>query len=186
MPDSCCVPNCTNRQRKGDSGGFYKITSKKYPDLRERWLAAIRRIQWSDELIKNAKVCFVSGNSTFWLKIFLPILLQNYKIFIVGAKSKEPTLSDVLSVFNRTGKRLTEKRKNQKHERYLWLAQRRAINEKDDYVIEEIEEEEVPGPSGKDSRLFELEEQVKTLTQKIQKKQLGECENLIFWTPQYQ
>lgn len=64
MPDSCCAPNCTNRKTPGDDLRFYKIPGLKRLQVRERWLQAIRRDNWSENQIKNAKICsahFISG-----------------------------------------------------------------------------------------------------------------------------
>lgn len=64
MPDTCCAVGCTNRRIKGGIP-FYRIPSKKHKERRERWIAAIRREEWSEEQIKNARLCgahFISGN----------------------------------------------------------------------------------------------------------------------------
>ena len=64
MPDSCSVPNCTNRRKKGETLAFYKIPSIAYPKRREMWLTAIKRDKWPISQINKAKVCgkhFISG-----------------------------------------------------------------------------------------------------------------------------
>ena len=70
MPDSCCAVGCTNRRRKGDKSlSFYRIPSssdnEEKAKRRTLWITAIKRKNWSDELIDNARICsahFISGN----------------------------------------------------------------------------------------------------------------------------
>ena len=72
MPDVCCAIGCTNRRKKGDVKPFYTIPKEK--TLREKWIAAIKRKDWKDEQIRNARVCgdhFITG-----------ILIQNYLVCI--------------------------------------------------------------------------------------------------------
>ena len=67
MPDSCCVPGCSNRIISGSSLSFYRIPSgdsEKEKERRLKWLNAIHRDKWSEEEIRNARLCsahFISG-----------------------------------------------------------------------------------------------------------------------------
>ena len=67
MPDSCCNPGCSNRRIPGSSLSFYRIPSgdsEKEKERRLKWLNAIHRDKWSEEEIRNARLCsahFISG-----------------------------------------------------------------------------------------------------------------------------
>ncbi|XP_051955002.1 uncharacterized protein LOC127624285 [Xyrauchen texanus] len=65
----CCVYGCTNRySTKGLK--FYRIPtgSRSFQKNRRRlWLQAIKRVDWSEDIIKNARVCsahFISGEAS--------------------------------------------------------------------------------------------------------------------------
>ena len=67
MPDSCCAPGCSNRRIPGSSLSFYRIPSgdsEKEKERKLKWLNAIHRDKWSEEEIRNARLCsvhFISG-----------------------------------------------------------------------------------------------------------------------------
>ena len=66
MPSNCCAVGCTNRNYKGSELVFYRIPSTKEPERRQKWLQAIGRVDWNENIIKNARVCslhFISGNN---------------------------------------------------------------------------------------------------------------------------
>ena len=107
MPDSCCVPNCTTRKKAGDGISFYRIPSKELrPKLRERWLQAIPRENWSEELIKNAKICS--------------------KHFLSGKKSKDPSNPDFIPSVFCNSKASASRSVEQKFKRYERFLQRRS------------------------------------------------------------
>ena len=57
MPDSCCVPGCSNRIISGSSLNFYRIpsgNSEKEKKRRLKWFNAILRDKWSEKEIRNA------------------------------------------------------------------------------------------------------------------------------------
>lgn len=62
----CCVYNCTNRYSTNGLK-FYRIPTGSRPFQKKRqrlWLQAIKRVDWSKYMIKNAHVCsahFISG-----------------------------------------------------------------------------------------------------------------------------
>ena len=66
MP-SCCVVGCQNRSTKIKGLNFYRIPSGKRPfnaNRRRLWLQAIKRVDWTEDIIKNARICgahFISG-----------------------------------------------------------------------------------------------------------------------------
>ncbi|KAK0132476.1 hypothetical protein N1851_032654 [Merluccius polli] len=55
----CCVYGCTNRY--STSGlKFYRIPTGSRPfqsNRRRLWLQAIKRVDWNEDIIKNARVC---------------------------------------------------------------------------------------------------------------------------------
>ncbi|XP_057297659.1 uncharacterized protein LOC130628692 [Hydractinia symbiolongicarpus] len=155
MPDSCCVPNCTNRRKKGDgSGGFFRIPSKKYPDVRKRWLTAIGRVDWPEQLIGNAKVCHLH--------------------FTSGKKSKDPLSPDfVPSVFDRIGKKMSEEKKKEKQDRFqrarLRVKQRSnlPVVEEPSEVLEPEEEELSP----QDMEIEKLKQKVTEIENVVKEKE---------------
>ncbi|XP_056121860.1 uncharacterized protein LOC130100427 [Rhinichthys klamathensis goyatoka] len=64
---SCCAVGCQNRKSVNKGLRFYRIPSTHTPfnaNRRRLWLQALRRIDWNDNLIKNARLCsshFISG-----------------------------------------------------------------------------------------------------------------------------
>ncbi|XP_041930421.1 uncharacterized protein LOC121694347 isoform X10 [Alosa sapidissima] len=62
----CCVNGCTNRYSTGGLK-FYRIPTGSRPfqsNRRRLWLQAIKREDWNENIIKNARVCsahFISG-----------------------------------------------------------------------------------------------------------------------------
>ena len=75
MPDSCCVPQCSERREKGSTLSFFTIPSReKHPERRDLWIQAIKREQWPEKSIDNARICgkhFISGNK---ICLFLKII----------------------------------------------------------------------------------------------------------------
>ncbi|XP_074541672.1 transcription factor E2F6-like isoform X3 [Halichoeres trimaculatus] len=68
---SCCAVGCTNRFDKNNkTRKFYRIPSNRTPfkaNRRRLWLQAIRRSDWDERIIKNAKICsdhFISGEAS--------------------------------------------------------------------------------------------------------------------------
>ena len=71
MPDSCCIPNCSNRRcGKNKNLPFYSIPKGKSPFERRRrelWIKVVDRVDWKDldyDKISKSKICgahFVSG-----------------------------------------------------------------------------------------------------------------------------
>ncbi|XP_019750054.1 transmembrane protein 182 isoform X2 [Hippocampus comes] len=70
MPSSCCVVGCRNRKNTHRELVFYAIPAGKHPfekNRRKLWLEAIRRENWTDAAIKNARLCsahFISGKAS--------------------------------------------------------------------------------------------------------------------------
>lgn len=64
---SCCAVGCKNRHGQSKDIHFHRIPSTKTPFDAERrclWLQAINRTDWSDDTIRNARICsvhFISG-----------------------------------------------------------------------------------------------------------------------------
>ncbi|XP_060786596.1 uncharacterized protein LOC132892239 [Neoarius graeffei] len=62
----CCVNGCTNRYSTGGLK-FHRIPKGSHPfqsNRRRLWLQAIKRVDWNEDRIKNARVCsahFISG-----------------------------------------------------------------------------------------------------------------------------
>ncbi|XP_042566525.1 zinc finger MYM-type protein 4 isoform X3 [Clupea harengus] len=67
---SCCVVGCQNRSTKIKGLHFYRIPSGKRPfnaNRRRLWLQAIKRVDWTEDIIKNARICgahFISGEAS--------------------------------------------------------------------------------------------------------------------------
>ncbi|XP_051938225.1 transmembrane protein 182 isoform X1 [Hippocampus zosterae] len=67
MPSSCCVVGCRNRKNTHRELVFYAIPAGRHPfekNRRKLWLEAIRRENWTEAAIKNARLCsahFISG-----------------------------------------------------------------------------------------------------------------------------
>ncbi len=65
MP-TCCVVDCENRTSSGVK--FFRIPAGSHPFQKNRrhlWLQAIKRADWENATIKEARVCsahFISGN----------------------------------------------------------------------------------------------------------------------------
>ncbi|XP_065114905.1 uncharacterized protein [Paramisgurnus dabryanus] len=94
---SCCVFGCQNRRNStfGSKLKFYRIPADipSQKSRRQLWLNAIRRTDWTETIINNARVCSAH--------------------FISGAKSDDPSSPDwVPSVFLQTT--ATKKRKRKK------------------------------------------------------------------------
>ncbi len=64
---SCCAVGCQNRKSVNSSLKFYRIPSTHTPfnaNRRLLWLQALRRADWKEDQIKNARLCsshFISG-----------------------------------------------------------------------------------------------------------------------------
>ena len=71
MPDFCCAFGCSNKRKTGSKSNisYYRIPFGTDPEslsLRKRWIAAIRRENWTDDQIDNSRICskhFISGKS---------------------------------------------------------------------------------------------------------------------------
>ncbi|XP_057195611.1 uncharacterized protein LOC130557658 isoform X3 [Triplophysa rosa] len=67
---SCCAVGCLNRNRRKDGLHFYRIPSSRKPfeaKRRSLWLQAIKRTDWTDEIIGNSRLCsahFISGKAS--------------------------------------------------------------------------------------------------------------------------
>ncbi|KAI4810702.1 hypothetical protein KUCAC02_013638 [Chaenocephalus aceratus] len=65
----CCVYGCMNRYSTGGLK-FYRIPRGPRPfqsNRRRLWLQAIKRVDWNEDIIKNARVCsahFISGEAS--------------------------------------------------------------------------------------------------------------------------
>ena len=60
MPDFCCAAGCSNRRISGSSLNVYRIPSgdlEKEKERRLKWLNAIRKEKWSEEEIRNSRLC---------------------------------------------------------------------------------------------------------------------------------
>ena len=55
MGSSCCAVGCQNRTPKRKDLAYYRIPKLKI--RRQKWLAAIKREDWSEEKIENARLC---------------------------------------------------------------------------------------------------------------------------------
>ena len=81
MPSSCAV-GCSNRKNTDNDLIFYTIPGGKHPfqqNRRKLWLQAIKRENWSEKQIKNARLCsahFISGE---WVRINYHADLNNEK-----------------------------------------------------------------------------------------------------------
>ncbi|XP_030008975.1 uncharacterized protein LOC115432230 isoform X1 [Sphaeramia orbicularis] len=70
MPSSCCAVGCQNRKSTQKDLIFYRIPAGKHPfhkNRRKLWLQALRREDWSEEELKNARLCsahFRSGKAS--------------------------------------------------------------------------------------------------------------------------
>ncbi|XP_029994515.1 v-myb avian myeloblastosis viral oncogene homolog-like 2a isoform X2 [Sphaeramia orbicularis] len=66
---SCCAVGCQNRNAKKNNLHFYRIPSLRTPfqaNRRRLWLQAINRTDWTDEIIRNSRLCsahFISGEA---------------------------------------------------------------------------------------------------------------------------
>ncbi|KAI7798912.1 hypothetical protein IRJ41_015969 [Triplophysa rosa] len=64
---SCCAVGCQNRKSVNSGLKFYRIPSTCTPfnaNRRRLWIQAIRRADWKEDQIKNARLCsshFISG-----------------------------------------------------------------------------------------------------------------------------
>ena len=71
MPNFCCAFGCSNKRKTGSKSNisYYRIPFGTDPEnlsLRKRWIAAIRRENWTDDQIDNSRICsnhFISGKS---------------------------------------------------------------------------------------------------------------------------
>lgn len=81
MPDSCCAVDCTNMRGKEKKLCFYRIPFGSTPESkrrRELWVNAIKRKNWPDEKIDNARICsehFISGKLCSY-NLFLQVVFQ--------------------------------------------------------------------------------------------------------------
>ena len=60
MPDFCCACGCSNKRTENCQLIFYRIpfgTDKESLELRHKWVSAIRRENWSEKQIDNARIC---------------------------------------------------------------------------------------------------------------------------------
>ncbi|KAM4549886.1 uncharacterized protein V3H82_019089 isoform 1-T1 [Fundulus diaphanus] len=82
----CCVNGCTNRYSR-DGFKFYRIPRGNRPfqsNRRRLWLQAINREDWTEDVIKNARICgahFISGEASLdWQSPdFVPSVFVNTK-----------------------------------------------------------------------------------------------------------
>ena len=71
ISDFCCVFGCSNKRKTGSKSNiiYYRIPFGTDPEslsLSKRWIAAIRRENWTDDQIDNSRICskhFISGKS---------------------------------------------------------------------------------------------------------------------------
>ena len=73
MPSACCAVGCANRKSKCPNLEFYRIPPKRNMERRKKWLSAIKRTDWPENLINNARLCsehFISGKLTDCVNIF--------------------------------------------------------------------------------------------------------------------
>ena len=67
MPDFCCTYVCSNIRTENCQLSFYIIpfvTHKESLELRHKWVSNIRRENWSEKQIDNARICsahFITG-----------------------------------------------------------------------------------------------------------------------------
>ena len=81
MPDTCCAVGCTNRRTAGGIP-FYRIPVDK--KRREKWLNAIKRDQWNEKMISNARLCgshFISGESR--INLFFVVFFSHSLVIVV-------------------------------------------------------------------------------------------------------
>ena len=60
--DFCCAFGCSNKRKTGSKSNisYYRIPFGTDPEslsLRKRWIAAIRRENWTDDQIDNSRIC---------------------------------------------------------------------------------------------------------------------------------
>ncbi|KAK0139953.1 THAP domain-containing protein 1 [Merluccius polli] len=76
---SCCAVGCTNRFNKfNKTRKFYRIPSTRTPlkaNRRRRWLQAIRRSDWNEQMIKNATIC-----SDHFISVFNQSILMKLRL----------------------------------------------------------------------------------------------------------
>ncbi|XP_061591062.1 uncharacterized protein LOC133456583 isoform X1 [Cololabis saira] len=87
----CCVNGCTNRHSPGGLK-FYRIPRGSRPfqsNRRRLWLQAIKREDWNEDVIKNARVCgahFISGEAS--LEYDSPDFVPS--VFVSTKQSQKP------------------------------------------------------------------------------------------------
>ncbi|KAK0154184.1 hypothetical protein N1851_003730 [Merluccius polli] len=88
----CCVYGCTNRY--STSGlKFYRIPTGSRPfqsNRRRLWLQAIKRVDWNEDRIKNARVCsahFISGTIGKGGEM-RDLVLQQTNVFLLKLQNK--------------------------------------------------------------------------------------------------
>lgn len=76
MVDHCCAIGCQNtrEKKKGVSNQIYRIPkASKNKEQKELWIKNIRRANWPQKKIDNARICsdhFISGKSNLMIIIF--------------------------------------------------------------------------------------------------------------------
>ncbi|KAJ8345058.1 hypothetical protein SKAU_G00292510 [Synaphobranchus kaupii] len=67
---TCCVVGCQNRPDPASNLHFYRIPVGSHPFQKRRrqlWLQAIKTVDWTEDFIKNARICsahFISGKAS--------------------------------------------------------------------------------------------------------------------------
>ena len=80
----CCVYGCTNCYSTGGLK-FYRTPTGLRPfqsNWRRLWLQAIKRVDWIEDIIKNARVCsahFISGKVIY---LAYSLILQESLVYI--------------------------------------------------------------------------------------------------------
>ena len=77
-----CVFGCSNKRKTGSKSNiiYYRIPFGTDPEslsLRKRWIAAIRRENWTDDQIDNSRICskhFISGKSKKTLMVSISLV----------------------------------------------------------------------------------------------------------------
>ena len=102
-PDFCCAFGCSDKRKTGSKSNiiYYRIPFSTDPESlfhRKRWIAAIRRENWTDDQIDNSRKCrkhFISGKSKKTLMVsrslvflFVSVAFKNFVFQASDQKTK--------------------------------------------------------------------------------------------------
>ena len=76
MPDSCCAYGCTNRREENGDGAFYRFPPGKKgekEELRQKWIQACQRENWSEQQIGNTRICEIISLQVSTMAWYIPL-----------------------------------------------------------------------------------------------------------------